>query len=182
MGERSECADKESDQHIAESIGQPSAAFYQRIDHIALAVTDIEQAVYLFENVLGFELKRRLRVEGARTGMLSAEFEANGIRFVICQGTEPESQVSRLVQNFGVGLAHVAIEVDNVDETVHVLQANGLEFDTNIIRGQGLTQAFSSRCPNTGLSFEFIARDGTEGFVDANIQELFNQLESSGKF
>jgi 4-hydroxyphenylpyruvate dioxygenase-like putative hemolysin len=155
---------------------------YRRIDHIALAVSDIEQAIALFQNILGFELKRRLHVEGERTGMLSAEFEANGIRFVICQGTEPESQVSRLVENFGVGLAHVALEVEDVDQTVDLLRGKGLEFDTSVIRGPGLTQAFSSRCNVTGLSFEFINRHGAEGFVDANIQDLFRQLEQSGKF
>jgi methylmalonyl-CoA/ethylmalonyl-CoA epimerase len=155
---------------------------YRRIDHIALAVSDIEQAIALFQNILGFELKRRLHVAGAHTGMLSAEFEANGIRFVICQGTEPESQVSRLVENFGVGLAHIALEVDDVDETVGQLRGKGLEFDTSVIRGPGLTQAFSSRCGVTGLSFEFINRHGAEGFVDANIHDLFRQLEQSGKF
>jgi methylmalonyl-CoA/ethylmalonyl-CoA epimerase len=155
---------------------------YRRIDHIALAVADIEQAITLFQDVLGFRLKRRLHVRGNTTGMLSAEFEANGVKFVVCQGTEPESQVSRLVENFGVGLAHVALEVEDVDGTVDELRRKGLDFDTNVIRGPGLTQAFSSRCSNTGLSFEFISRHGEDGFVDANIQDLFQQLEQSGKF
>ena len=158
------------------------AAPYRRIDHIALAVADIERAVVLFQDVLGFELKRRLHVEGERTGMLSAEFEANGIRFVICQGTEPESQVSQLVEHFGVGLAHVALEVDDVEHTVSSLQQKGLAFDTNVIRGPGLVQAFSSRCGNTGMSFEFISRHGEDGFVDSNIKDLFRQLEQSGKY
>lgn len=155
---------------------------YRRIDHIALAVADIEQAILLFQDILGFELKRRLHVEGERTGMLSAEFEANGIRFVICQGTEPESQVSQLVEHFGVGLAHVALEVDDVERTVASLKQKGLAFDTNVIRGPGLVQAFSSRCDNTGMSFEFISRNGEDGFVDSNIKDLFRQLEQSGKY
>ncbi|MEO7936389.1 MAG: VOC family protein [Dokdonella sp.] len=159
-----------------------SSTPYRRIDHIALAVSDLDQAINLFQNVLGFRLKRRLHVKGAKTGMLSAEFEANGIQFVICQGTEPESQVSRLVENFGAGLAHIALEVDDVAETVHALRGKGLDFDTSVINGPGLTQAFSSRCTNTGLSFEFIRRSGEDGFVDANIQDLFEQLEQSGKF
>ncbi len=155
---------------------------YRRIDHIALAVADIEQAITLFQDVLGFDLKRRLHVRGSTTGMLSAEFEANGVKFVLCQGTEPESQVSRLVDNFGVGLAHVALEVEDVEGTVDQLRRKGLDFDTNVIRGPGLTQAFSSRCSNSGLSFEFISRHGEDGFVDSNIQDLFQQLERSGKF
>lgn len=162
--------------------GGEHIAPYRRIDHIALAVADIEQAILLFRDILGFELKRRLHVAGAGTGMLSAEFEANGVRFVVCQGTEPESQVSRLVENFGVGLAHVALEVDDVDQTVAALRAKGLGFDTSVVRGPGLSQAFSSRCSVTGISFGFIARHGEQGFVDADIHDLFRQLEQSGKF
>ncbi len=158
------------------------AATFRRIDHIALAVADLDKAIILFEQVLGFELMNRRHVKGRTTGMVSAEFEASGIRFVVCQGTEQESQVTQLVENFGVGVAHVALEVDDVDETVQSLRARGLEFDTRVIRSPGLTQAFSSRCTTTGLSFEFIHRDGEEGFADANIQELFEQLEKSGKY
>ncbi len=160
----------------------PDLAPYRRIDHIALAVADLEQAIELFRNVMGFALVRRRRIQGRNTGMLSAEMEANGIRFVLCQGTEPESQVSRLVENFGVGLAHVALEVEDVHAATEALRGRGLAFDTGVIQGPGLTQAFSSRCTNTGMSFELISREGEEGFLDDNIQALFDQLEQAGKF
>jgi 4-hydroxyphenylpyruvate dioxygenase-like putative hemolysin len=155
---------------------------YRRIDHIALAVADLEQAIVLFETVMGFRLVRRRRIQGRRSGMISAEMEANGIRFVLCQGTEEESQISRLVEHFGVGIAHVALEVDDVDGTMQALRDRGLGFDTDVIHGPGLTQAFSSRCGNTGMSFELISRQGEEGFLDDNIQALFDQLERSGKY
>jgi 4-hydroxyphenylpyruvate dioxygenase-like putative hemolysin len=155
---------------------------FQRIDHIALAVRDLEAAIHMFRDVLGFALKRRLHIKGATTGMLSAEMESNGIRFVLCQGTEPGSQVSRLVEEFGVGVAHIALEVEDVDRIVGALSDRGLQFDTTVIRGAGLTQAFSSRCVTTGLSFEIIHRQGEEGFLESNVQQLFDQLEQSGKY
>lgn len=155
---------------------------FQRIDHIALAVRDLEAAIHMFKDILGFELKRRLSIKGKKTGMISAELESNGIRFVLCQGTEPESQVSQLVHQFGVGVAHIALEVNDVDNTVEVLTDHGLQFDTTVIRGAGLTQAFSTRCLNTGLSFEIIHRNGENGFLESNVQQLFDQLETSGKY
>ncbi|AJK45699.1 VOC family protein [Burkholderia plantarii] len=158
------------------------AAAFRRLDHIALAVRDLEAAVHLFRDVLGFALKRRLQIKGARTGMHSAEMERNGIRFVLCQGTEPESQVSQLIEHFGVGVAHVALEVDDVEAAVGTLRSRGLSFDTSVIRGNGLTQAFSSRCANTGMSFELIHRNGEAGFLEDNVQDLFEQLEQSGKY
>lgn len=164
------------------SLPRPATAPFQRVDHIALAVRDLEEAIHLFRDVLGFELKKRRHIKGARTGMVAAELEMNDIRFVLCQGTEPESQVSQLVENFGVGIAHIAMQVDDVDEAVQTLKQRGLAFDTNVISGGGLTQAFSSRCANTGMSFELIRRDGEEGFLESNVQELFDQLEQSGKY
>lgn len=164
------------------SPGGPLAPSYQQIDHIAFAVRDLEAAIEFFGNVIGFQLIRRLETRGKSTGMISAEMEHNGIKFVFCQGTEPDSQVSKLVTHYGPGVAHIALAVDDVEQTVDELKARGLGFDTSVIGGAGLQQAFSTRCGNSGLSFEFIRRDGEAGFRDSNVQDLFDQLESSGSF
>jgi methylmalonyl-CoA/ethylmalonyl-CoA epimerase len=155
---------------------------YSRIDHIAIAVRSLEPAVEYFTASLGFSLIRRLTIAGRRTGMISAELEKNGIKFVLCQGTEEESQVSRLIENFGPGVAHIALAVDSVESTVATLTARGVAFDTSVIEGPGLKQAFSSRDPNSGLSFEFIERGEEDGFLEANVQQLFEQLERSGAY
>ena len=159
-----------------------TAKRFARIDHIAFAVHDLEAAVEFFGGVVGFELVRRLETRGKRTGMISAEMECNGIKFVLCQGTEPESQVSKLIEHFGPGVAHVALAVDDVAATVAQLKEDGLKFDTSVITGPGLQQAFSSRDGNSGLAFEFIHREGEEGFLSANVQDLFDQLENSGSY
>lgn len=134
------------------------------------------------QGVLGFNLRRRFQIKGKKTGMVCADMVRDGMCFVLCQGTESESQVSQLVENFGVGLAHVALAVDDVSAMVETLKKRGLSFDTAVINGPGLTQAFSSRCPNTGVSIELVHRNGEKGFLDNNIQELFEQLEQSGKY
>lgn len=155
---------------------------FKSIDHIAIAVHDIEQAVQFYTQILNFKVKRRLKIEGKATGMLSAELEHNDIKFVLVEGTEPESQVSRLIQNYGPGIAHIALEVECVETALSTLKAKGLAFDTNVIKGSGLIQAFSSRDPNSGMSFELIQRTGEEGFLPENIQQLFDQLEQSDAF
>jgi methylmalonyl-CoA/ethylmalonyl-CoA epimerase len=155
---------------------------YRKIDHIAIAVRELESAVAFFTGTLGFTLVRRLTITGKRTGMISAELEHHQIKFVLCQGTEPESQVSRLIENYGPGVAHIALEVDDVHSTVGNLRDLGVPFDTNVIEGPGLQQAFSSRCENSGLSFEFIRRTSEQGFLESNVQQLFEQLENSGAY
>ncbi|WP_166212312.1 VOC family protein [Cognatiluteimonas telluris] len=159
------------------------ALAYQRIDHVAIAVRDLESAIAFYSEVLGFQLIQRREIHGERTGMISAEMELNGIKFVLCQGTEDASQVSRLIDQYGPGVAHIALAVDDVHSAVDELGSRGLKFDTSVIEGPGLIQAFSARCTNSGLSFELIARrPDEEGFLAANVRELFEQLERSGAY
>ncbi|NHZ35810.1 VOC family protein [Massilia rubra] len=160
----------------------PAKSKFHKIDHIAIAVRDLEEGIDFFVNVLGFELKRKRTITGQRSGMLSAEIEHNGIKFVLCQGTDPQSQVSRLIDNFGPGVAHIALAVDSAEAASQQMALQGLQFDTSVIHGAGLRQVFSTRDKNSGLSFEFIERNGEEGFLEENVNELFAQLEKSGAY
>ena len=165
--------------------GQVAAAIepdFKSIDHIAIAVHDLEQAIPLFTEVLGFTLVRRREIKGRRTGMISAEIECGDVRLVLCQGTEPDSQVSKLVSNYGPGVAHIAIAVDDVRGIADTLKSRGVEFETTVIEGPGLRQVFTRRDPNSGMSFEFIERTSEHGFLQENIRELFEQLEKADAY
>ena len=154
-----------------------------RVDHVAIAVRDIDQAVFLYEDIFGFELLKRREIEGKFSGMKSAELNAGGFSVVLVQGTSPESQVSRYVEEYGPGVQHVAIEVDDIEKISETLKASGVEFSTNLIRGDGLIQIFTKREKNSGMMFEFINRsENTEGFQKNNIQQLFEQLEHSDNY
>ena len=153
---------------------------YLKIDHIAIAVSNLEAGVRFFKNVLGFNLIRRRKVTGQKTGMIAAEMEHNGIKFVLCQGTESASQVCQLIEKCGPGVAHIALAVDDAESTALKLKEQGMAFDTTVIKGAGLRQVLSSRDVNSGLSFEFIERYGEEGFLEENVNELFSQLEKKG--
>ena len=160
-------------------IGSPN---YRQIDHIAIAVRDLEAAVIFFSNVLGFQVKRRLTTTGKFSGMLSAELEHESLKFVLVQGSSPQSQVCKLIDHYGPGVAHIALAVDDAEQSMNTLAERGLSFDTTLIKGQGLRQVFSTRDPNSGLSFEFIERTSEEGFLDDNVQSLFEQLEKANSY
>lgn len=158
------------------------ASSFAKIDHIAIAVRDLEPAITYFTEVLGFSLVRRLEVRGRRTGMKSAELEHRDIKFVLCQGTEPDSQVSRLVTEFGPGVAHIAFAVDGVGVAKEQLEERGAAFETSIIEGPGLRQVFTKRDHNSGLVFEFIERSSEGGFLEENVRNLFEQLENADAY
>lgn len=151
------------------------------IDHVAIAVRDLEESIRFYSEVLGFELKERRRTEGKATAMISAVMKAGPITVVLLEGTSPESQVSRFVEHFGPGVQHIAIGVENLPEMTEELKAAGMEFDTTIINSPGLRQIFSKRDTGSGMMFEFIERMGGD-FSDESVQNLFEQLEQKNAF
>jgi methylmalonyl-CoA/ethylmalonyl-CoA epimerase len=151
------------------------------IDHIAIAVKDLEESIAFYTRVLGFDLVERRKTEGKTTAMISAVLKAGSITIVLLQGTSPESQVSKFIAHYGPGVQHVAIAVENLPELAAGLKAQGLEFETTVINGPGLRQIFSQRDPGSGIMLELIERMGGD-FSDQSVQQLFQQLEAKDTF
>lgn len=158
------------------------AKYARSIDHVAIAVRNLEESIKLYTEVLGFELKERRRTEGKATAMISAVLTAGGaVTIVLLEGTSPESQVSRFVEHFGPGVQHIAIGVEDLPEMAQDLKAAGMEFDTTVIQSPGLRQIFTKRDPGSGMMFELIERMGGD-FSDASVQQLFEQLEKKDSY
>ncbi|MFE6054266.1 chorismate mutase [Kitasatospora sp. NPDC056446] len=154
----------------------------RRIDHVAIAVRELEPAIALFRDRYGFDLLERRAVTGAASGMDSATMRAGGVTFVLCQGDSPESNVSRYIEHYGPGIQHVALEVADHPGVQEDLRARGADLLTGIIHGPGLDQSFTRRDPNTGIQLEFVTRTDNAGFDDSNVRELFTAMERDGAF
>ncbi len=151
------------------------------IDHVAIAVLDLEESIHFYEKALGFAVTERRKTEGKHSAMVSAVLKAGPITVVLLQGTTPESQVSRYVEHYGPGVQHIAIGVTNLPQLVEELKASGVAFDTTIIEGSGLRQIFTKRDPGSGMMYEIIERLGGD-FSDESVQNLFNQLEEHDSY
>lgn len=154
----------------------------EAVDHLAIAVDDLEAAVAFYRDRLGFQEAERRTTQGVKTGMESVVMKGGPLHVVLLKGTSPESQVSRYVEEYGPGVQHVAFRVTGLESVVADLRERGMAFDTGIIEGTGLKQAFSTRDPISGMMFEIIERTGEEGFQDQNVQKLFESLEQKGSF
>ena len=155
--------------------------YAKSIDHLAIAVPDLEASIEFYSKVLGFTLRERRETKGKVTAMVSAVMEAGPVTAVLLQGTSPESQVSRYVEHYGPGVQHIAIAVENLHQFAEDLKEAGIEFDTNVIEGGGLRQIFTHRDPGSGMMFEFIERLGGD-FSDESVKNLFQQLEEKDAF
>jgi methylmalonyl-CoA epimerase len=166
-----------SDKNTAALLGK----YARSIDHIAIAVQDLEASIEFYSNVLGFQLHERRRTEGKVTAMVSAVMKAGPITVVLLQGSSPDSQVSKYVEHYGPGVQHIAIGVEDLPAMAEDLKASGLDFDTNVISSPGLRQIFSARDPGSGMMYEFIERMGGD-FSDESVKSLFEQLEQKDAF
>jgi 4-hydroxyphenylpyruvate dioxygenase-like putative hemolysin len=148
-----------------------------RIDHVAIAVPDLDAAIDTLRARFGFEVIERRRVRGEISGMFSATLRAGGVTLVLCQGDSDKSNVSRYIAAYGPGVQHLAIEVGGLPQVVDDLEQRRADLLTGIIRGPGLDQAFTRRDLSTGMQFEFVARSSNEEFDDQNVKELFAAME-----
>lgn len=152
------------------------------VDHLAIAVDDLEGAVAFYRDRMGFQEVERRVTEGRKTGMKSVVMKGGDLQIVLLKGTSEESQVSRYIQQYGPGVQHVAFRVEGIESVVSDLRERGLSFDTEILVSPGLKQAFSKRDPISGMMFELIERTGEEGFSDDNVRRLFESLEEKESF
>jgi len=147
------------------------------IDHVAIAVRDLDAAIAYYGDVLGFELQERRQISGRVSGMDSAVMKAGGVKFVLVQGDSPESNVSRYIEAYGPGVQHVAIEIPDAQAAIEQLRGAGADLLTGVINGPGLDQIFTKREQSSGMQLEIIARAENEGFDPRNVQELFEAME-----
>jgi methylmalonyl-CoA epimerase len=165
--------------------GAPRSLFARTavgIDHVAIAVRDLDAAIAYYGDVLGMELQERRQFSGRISGMDSAVMTAGGVKFVLVQGDSPESNVSRYIEAYGPGVQHVAIEIPDAQEAIEDLRARGADLLTGVINGPGLDQIFTKRESNSGMQLEIIARSENEGFDPRNVQELFEAMERENVF
>lgn len=153
------------------------------LDHVAVAVPDLEKSIAFYRDVMGFEVMERRETKGAFTGMVSAVMKAGPMILVLVQGTSADSQVSRYVAEYGAGVQHIAITVKDLPELIDRLKESGVDFDTTLIQGAGIRQAFTHRDVSSGMMYELIERQEADGhFTDESVAELFRQLEASGSY
>ena len=153
-----------------------------KIDHLAIAVLDLDSAIDFYVNKLGFRLDAIRDTRGNYSGMRSAVLFSGEFSIVLLTSLTIDSQIDKYIECYGPGVQHIAFITENIDETFSELDEHGVKFSTSIIESNGLRQLFTVRDKNTGMMHEFIERTEVSNFDEKNINQLFEQLESSGNY
>jgi len=129
-----------------------------RIEHVAVAVADLEAAISLYRDVWGLEIEHRERVEDQ--GVEEAMVKIGDSYIQLLGATGPDTTVGKFLERRGEGLHHIAYEVDDLERALSDLEAQGVPLIDLAPRrgGRGHMVAFVHPKGNRGLLVELIQK------------------------
>ena len=98
---------------------------FELIDHVGLAVSDLERAIALYEEALGMPVAHRETVESQ--GVEAVLLDVGDGHVELLRPLGPETVVGRFIAKRGEGLHHVAYRVADIDSTLVKLKEAGIE-------------------------------------------------------
>jgi methylmalonyl-CoA/ethylmalonyl-CoA epimerase len=98
---------------------------FERIDHIGVAVEDIDGAMALYQGSFEMELAHRETVEAQ--GVEAVLLDVGDGHVELLRPLGPDTAVGKFLARNGPGLHHVAYAVDDIDGTLQRLAEAGLE-------------------------------------------------------
>ena len=97
---------------------------FKRIDHIALIVPDLDEAIGLYRD--SFRAEFYMREANAEQGFEVAAFRVGDGHIELLSPTRSDSVISGFLRKHGPGIHHIAIEVDDLDSRLEEVKACGL--------------------------------------------------------
>ena len=132
-----------------------------KIEHVAVAVSDLDEALAHYEAVWGLSVSHRVIVEDQ--GVEEAMLPVGQSHLQLLAPKGPDSTVARFLDRRGEGLHHIAYEVADLEAMLAELKARGVRLiDETPRRGgrEGDLVAFVHPKGNHGLLVELIQRAG----------------------
>ena len=124
------------------------------IEHIGIAVHNLENAVRLFEKILGTECYKIEEVPDQK--LRTAFFKVGVTKIELLESTDPESAVGKYIEKRGEGLHHIALAVENIDRKLSEAENSGIRLiDSKPKKGaDGLDIAFLHPKSTSGVLIE----------------------------
>jgi len=94
------------------------------LDHIAIAVNKIDEALEIFERQLGLKLEKTRVVEEHKLKI--AILRVGDTKIELVEPTDAESTVAKFLQKRGEGIHHIALEVSDIESHLKELKEKGI--------------------------------------------------------
>lgn len=94
-----------------------------KIEHIGIAVKDIEKSNELFSTLFNTPSYKMEEVESE--GVKTSFFQIGESKIELLQATNPNSAIAKFIDKKGEGMHHIAFEVENIEEEIERLKKEG---------------------------------------------------------
>ena len=128
------------------------------IDHVGVAVKDLEATLMFYKETLGLEVTERIdQGEGHNRG---AFVRVGQVDFELLENKDPKSAIARHIEKRGEGIQHIALEVSHIDETIAEVKKKGVHFVDEKPRpgARGSRIAFMHPKQTYGILMELVER------------------------
>lgn len=95
------------------------------IEHIGIAVDNLEEAIAHYENMLGLTCYSIEEVADQK--VRTAFFRVGQTKVELLESTDPEGPIGKFIAKKGAGLHHLAFAVDDVDESLKTVEERGVQ-------------------------------------------------------
>ena len=95
----------------------------KQLEHIGIAVKDIEQAIDSYSRLLNTSCYKTEVVESQQ--VTTAFFKLKEQKIELLAATSPQSVIARFIEKSGEGLHHIAFEVEDIDAEMVRLEKEG---------------------------------------------------------
>lgn len=97
-----------------------------KIEHVAIAVKSLEQAIPLYERLLGTPCYKKEEVVSENVN--TAFFQTGESKIELLESTDANGVINRFIEKKGEGIHHIAFAVEDINKEIDRLKKEGFEF------------------------------------------------------
>ena len=98
----------------------------KKIEHLGIAVKDLNKSNELFKKLLGEQSYKTEAVDSE--AVTTSFFKVGDQKIELLEASEPNSTIARFIERRGEGMHHLAFHVENIDKEIERLEKEGFEF------------------------------------------------------
>lgn len=99
----------------------------KKLDHVAMAVWNVEEYLPFFTALFGMRVMGRWRNEGEKYAGVTLDLPGVGVQWELVEPAFDDSFLTRFLKERGPGLHHVTFEVEDVERAAEILRRRGIE-------------------------------------------------------
>ncbi|KAB3533794.1 methylmalonyl-CoA epimerase [Alkaliphilus serpentinus] len=96
----------------------------KKLDHIGIAVKNLDEALKLYQDILGLECAGTEVVEEQKVRV--AFLPIGDTEVELLESTDEEGPIAKFIEKKGEGIQHLAFRVDNIEEAIEEMKEKGV--------------------------------------------------------